>query len=120
MAVSPRDRKEALAAHLEEDDLEFYGTTDGFVETNFGDYWVVTYEEAYKLAKNYLVEGLEDFYYDKITPLKEITLDLRKYVNKESWAEDILKQYPDEIALSLASYDHEEHSVGEFWIYRVN
>lgn len=107
--------------HLgEPEDLELYNSDAGYLETSEGDYWVLTYEEAYKLTVDNLTENLDDIWYEKLEGLKDIPLDLRKYIDKAKWAKDVVKTYPDEIMYNLASYDHEEHKVGDFYIYRAN
>jgi len=118
-------RKEALNAHFEDtlsrnelQEVEYQSYSEGHFETTHGDFFVLTKLEAYERT----FESMVDNYFDIKSDLKD-ELDLAnalEFFDVEAHCRKILDDHPEEVKYYLAAYDHEEHKVGDLFIYQFN
>jgi len=83
------------------------------ITTPFGDYLVLTEEEAEEKTGDSIDNYIEE------CVLCELPERYRCYFDKEAFKSDIYME-GNERGNNLASYDSEEHEQGEFLIYRTN
>lgn len=81
--------------------------------TNYGDYLVLTEEEADEKTNEYIENYIDDCI------LQELPERYRYYFDSEAFKRDVYME-GNERGNNLATYDNEEHEQGEFLIYRTN
>lgn len=107
------DRIQALVDHLDLDDPSEIDT--GYRNEVFTvgpqEYFVLTDQEADDVWDEQLDAYLDD------CVLPELDDNLQNYFDTEAWKEDARM---DGRGHSIASYDGDEHEVGDYLIYRMN
>ena len=85
------------------------------IETDDGEYRVMTEHAAITLAQEYLTEHIEE-------ALCQVPKHIQQYVDKKKWVNDVIAH--DGLGHTLAHYDHEEHELlmgdTSYYAFRIN